>query len=365
MNAATPPWPAEATLSACHVVVPSLKVSGGNREALRLAEEISRLGLASDVVSMWLAPHPFDNGPVAVHTLSTLPPRAHQALPQLPWLMWRFHRWVAGHQGQRCFVFTHYATLPLAWLVPRRRRVFFVQDLEWRFVPSGPLASLLRSLILFFYRRGRVITTNEYLSGSMQDAGVDVAGEAPIWADPRFRGRAGGPRDIDFVMVLRKGAHKRLDLYLRFIELANAEGLRVAVLSPEDELVHSARGRVAMAVLRPTMSEMREIYARSKCFIHLSEHEGFGLPPLEAMGAGCVPVCRDSGGVRAFMRESALRSMLLPLALPLEQVFNAARMLLRDPVRLQHLGELSREVFEKGGERAAQRLQTLRRIMAP
>jgi len=356
--------PIEGVTASCHVVVPSLKVSGGNREALRLAAEISLMGMSADVVSMWLAPHPFNDGPsTPVQTLSTLPPRADRALLQLPLLMWRFRRWIAARHGLQWFVFTHYATFPLAWFVPRCRRLFFVQDLEWRFVTSGALASLLREFILFCYRHGRVITTNEYLSRSMRDAGVAVAGETPIWADPGFLTSAPGPRDIDFVMVLRKGAHKRLDLYLRFIELANAERLRVAVLSPEDELVDSVREHVALAVLRPTMNEMRMVYARSKCFIHLSEHEGFGLPPLEAMGAGCVPVCRDSGGVRAFMREAELSSMLLSLDLALERVFDTACVLLRNPARLQQLGKLSREVFVEGTARAEQRLQALRRIL--
>jgi glycosyltransferase involved in cell wall biosynthesis len=149
--------------------------------------------------------------------------------------------------------------------------------------------------------------------------------------------------------VLRKGEHKRLDLYLAFIALVRQRGdFRIAVISPEDDIIESLRGRVAVCLARPSLTEMRAIYARSKCFVHLSDHEGFGLPPLEAMGAGCVPLCRDSGGVRAFMKADKLEPCLFPLTLPIDSIVQIAIERVQNVSRLRACAFQCRDVFRGG-----------------
>jgi len=331
------------------LVVPSLKVSGGIREALRLAADLRRGGLATTVLSMWKSPHPMESeAPVAM--LSDWPPRIKRAPFELPSLVRRFARWKRNEapMGGAAFIFTHYATLPLAWFAPKPQRYFYVQDLEWNFLGNGMAAAVLRHVVLGFYRTGRLISANAYLTEQLRALGMDVALEAPIWADPGFAAELSGLRDVDLVMVLRKGAHKRLDLYLRFIELARERGLRTAAITPEDEIAAQVRGKVDELLLRPSREDMISAYGRSKCFIHLSEHEGFGLPPLEAMGSGCVPICRDSGGVRAFMRSPGLRDNLLGLDVPVDAVFDHAASLIGDAQALQALSVAARLRFDEG-----------------
>lgn len=312
------------------IVVPSLKISGGIREVLRLASELNRDGCKASLLSLWVSPHPMD-AYESVTNLSTWPPRPMRALVELPILAFRFLRWKQrAMRGASAFVFTHYATLPLALLIPSRQRFFFVQDLEWNFIGNYFLSRLLRRLILGIYHRGRVISANAYLSERLVAEGIDVALEAPIWASASFLAPITTVLDIDFAMVLRKGAHKRLDLYLQFIALARARKLRIAVITPENDIAQQVQNQVDEVLLRPQHPQMRDLYARTACFIHLSEHEGFGLPPLEAMGAGCVPICRDSGGVRAFMRQSPCSDLLLPLSMPLEEIVSRAEAIVRD-----------------------------------
>ena len=330
------------------IVVPSLKVSGGIREALRLAEDLDTGGLPARILAMWASPHPMKTT-ASVAMLSDWAPRIARAPVELPLLLWRFARWLRSRRGERGgFVFTHYATLPLALLVARRQRYFFVQDLEWNFIGNGVLAAVLRRIVLGFYRTGRIVSANSYLTECLRREGLDVALQAPIWADPGFAAQGVSVRDLDFVMVLRKGAHKRLDLYRRFMSLARQRGLRVAAITPEDEIAALADGEANELLLRPDAAEMKTLYGRSKCFIHLSEHEGFGLPPLEAMGSGCVPICRDSGGVRAFMQRGALEDNLLPLDVPLEAVFDHAARVVDDQQAWQRLSSQARERFDTG-----------------
>jgi glycosyltransferase involved in cell wall biosynthesis len=302
---------------------------------------------------MWHTDHPVE--PSLKHTeLSQWRSISWRAIFQLPMVALKFASMIRrlGREGSlpELVVFTHYATLPLTWFVPRARRYIFVQDLEWKFLRSGPLSWLVRSAILFFYRRSHVIAANSYLRTSFVALGVPVKCEIPIWADAAFLVEEPLPaKDIDFAMILRKGHHKRLDLYLAFIALVRELGtFRIAVISTEDEIIELVRSKVSTCEVRPSLERMRSLYLRAKCFVHLSDHEGFGLPPLEAMGAGCVPLCRDSGGIRAFMHGEVLETLLFPLSMPIDEVASRAVQTVGDVGRLDLLSRHCRLSFRAG-----------------
>ena len=330
------------------IVLPSLKISGGIREALRLASDLRDEGAPTGVLSMWKSPHPMES-PVPVTMLSQLQPRAARAAFELPLLQFLFARWLRKKAAPPTgVIFTHYATLPLVFFVPRHLRYFFVQGVEWKFVRIGVLSAVLRWIVLGAYRTGRIISANAFLSAQLANEGLEVEFEAPIWADPLFQGRMDVEREFDFAMVLRKGAVKRLDLYRRFIELARSRNRRMVVITPEDEIAELVRGEVNEVLLRPSVEQMRRAYERSKCFILLSENEGFGLPPLEAMGSGCVPICRDSGGVRAFMQRPGQKDNLLALNMPIEAIFDHALKVVADGKTWSRLSVAARECFDAG-----------------
>lgn len=352
-----------------YVVVPSSKISGGNREAFRLAEDLIKQGCEVAVLSMWRTYHGMDSS-LSIEQLSGWTARRNLALIQLPLLVAKFICWLRSHTTNSSdsrwrFLFTHYATFPLSRLVRAEQRFYFVQDLEWRFVGNRFLSWLLRKAILHFYRRGKLISANAYLSLALRELGLPVLLEAPIWADPAFATETVEERDIDFVMMLRKGAHKRLDLYREFINKAKRHGgFKLGLISPDDDIITAFSDRGAVSLLRPSLPEMRALYSRSKCFIHLSDHEGFGLPPLEAMGAGCVPLCRDSGGVRAFMNSDGLGSLLLPATMGIDEIFERAVSLIAAPIQLRALEKIARSAFLKGLEVVDRRSTSLGPLVA-
>jgi glycosyltransferase involved in cell wall biosynthesis len=335
------------------LVLPSLKVSGGTYQALRLLADLVQCAQDGTVLCLWTTPFPV-NCEFQTRFLSSWRSVSSRAFFQLPLLAVRFARIASeslcGGSAAVRFIFTHYATLPLLLLVPRRSRYVFVQDLEWKFLSNPWLSSLVRAVVLFFYRRCSVVSANRYLTCALRDEGVAVSGEMPIWADASFLlSDIHLTRDVDFAMVLRKGDHKRLDLYMEFIDLVRHHGaFRIAVISPEDEILSAVSPNVAITLARPSIPQMRSLYGRTKCFIHLSDHEGFGLPPLEAMGAGCVPICRDSGGVRAFMQEELLSALLVPIDAPIADIVRLACEIARDSERLETLATRSHAVFKDG-----------------
>ena len=124
-------------------------------------------------------------------------------------------------------------------------------------------------------------------------------------------------------MLLRSSGIKRLDLYREALRLfAERSAVRIAVITPDTDIAQEIPGNLAQVFLRPTDAEMKTLFARSRVFLLLSDVEGFGLPPLEAMGSGCVPVCRDSGGVRCYMH-GEFAEMLFALDRPVGQIVDA------------------------------------------
>lgn len=60
------------------------------------------------------------------------------------------------------------------------------------------------------------------------------------------------------------------------------------------------------AVPRPGAEELAELYAKAAALVHPSLHEGFGLPPLEAMSAGTPVLAARSSGVVEVCGDAAL-----------------------------------------------------------
>ena len=79
---------------------------------------------------------------------------------------------------------------------------------------------------------------------------------------------------------------------------------------PHEDLpaIAAAEGIAARVSIRPYVfdAELAELYARARTFALLSEYEGFGHPPLEALGSGVPPVLLDTDVAREVCGSAAL-----------------------------------------------------------
>lgn len=358
-------------------ILPSTRLSGGVLETLRLASELCEECVAVRVLSLWNHRNSFESVPISgipdlpIDSLLATTPRKWRA----PWDMLRalarypfYLRHLKRSAGDRkpVVVTTHYSTLLFGWFSTRERRYSFVQDEEWLFVSAGILRQALRGFILFTLRRSQVITSNPYISDRMRAVGIQPSAEASIWASKEFLGRqTREERQIDVVMVLRKGYVKRADLYMQFLRMAKEKNaFSCAVITCENDLAREASVYAKPCLLRPSSEAMRKLFAISKIFLLLSEREGFALPPLEAMGSGCIPVCRDAGGPVCYM-QGALADNLIPLVSPMEEILKRVNGLLKNPEKLAKLSHEAICIFQDEGERAKRsRLQAVQRLVS-
>jgi glycosyltransferase involved in cell wall biosynthesis len=91
--------------------------------------------------------------------------------------------------------------------------------------------------------------------------------------------------DVRLEIVGRNRTHPRIDLHAL---AASSQPTRIQVRDWVDD------------------SELRSLYARASAFAFLSEYEGFGLTPLEALASGIPPVVLDTAVAREVLGLAAL-----------------------------------------------------------
>lgn len=349
-------------------VLNALKISGGVLEAYRFGQELRDAGEDVLVVVMWRSTNEIVNADkLPIIRLTNWQTRIHLALFQLPIILcqfWWCTRRIKYKGINPIWVFTHYSTLPLSSLTESRRRWVFLQGTEWNFVRYPLVARIFKAFVLYFYRRARLLVVSQFLANALESVGLRSTGLAQVWADPAYYRPVNILRDIDVVVMLRKGHPKRLDLNLECLEQLGqlAPNLRLAAITPDSDLTDLAAPLTSLCLTRPSQKEMADLYSRTKIFLLLSETEGFGLPPLEAMGAGCVPMCRDAGGPQSYMI-GPLVDLLLPLTMSMTEICSKLIELLSDPLALERYSAAARCVFKEGLTIASQRSVTTRSLM--
>ena len=87
---------------------------------------------------------------------------------------------------------------------------------------------------------------------------------------------------------------------------------------------------------RPSDEGVNELFNQATVFLQTSVHEGFCLPPLEAMATGAAVVCTDAHGNRDFCVDGV--NCLMPDS-TVESVSGAVARLMSDPTLRASLGQ--------------------------
>ena len=106
----------------------------------------------------------------------------------------------------------------------------------------------------------------------------------------------------------------------------------------------------------PSDDDVVRLFNEAAVFVQTSTHEGFCLPPLEAMATGAAVVCTDAHGNRDFCVDGV--NCLMPDPTP-ESVSAALRRVLEDPALRERLGRAGIETAaEYAWERRIDALET-------
>ena len=210
--------------------------------------------------------------------------------------------------------------------------LFFVQDIETSYYGDDEMTA---NRVLASYREEfRYMTISEWNRERLREFGREAELIPPGIDLENFRalddverrdgvvlaiGRTNPLKNLPLTIDAWRGLDPRPELWMFGIEPHVAPDGARYFTSPSDE-------------------EVNELFNTATVFVQTSVHEGFCLPPLEAMAAGAAVVCTDAHGNRDFCRNG--ENCLLVEPTP-EAVGGAIERLLGD-------GELRRQLVAEG-----------------
>ncbi len=174
--------------------------------------------------------------------------------------------------------------------------VYFVQDIETSYYPDHEHA---RHAVLDSYRpEFRYMTISAWNRERLRELGLDAELIPPGIDLDTFRARPEIARREDMVLALgRSNPLKNLPLTLDAWRALSEPRPELRLFGIEPELATDP----GMSYVRaPSDSAVNELFCEASVFVQTSIHEGFALPPLEAMATGAAVVCTDAHGNRDF-----------------------------------------------------------------
>ncbi len=215
--------------------------------------------------------------------------------------------------------------------IPRGIPVYFVQDIETSYYPDHERA---RHAVLDSYRpEFRYMTISAWNRERLRELGLDAELIPPGIDLDTFRPRAEVKRREDMVLALgRTNPLKNLPLTLAAWRALKEPRPELCMFGIEPELADTDGMTYVEA---PDDERVGELFGEATVFVQTSVHEGFALPPLEAMATGAAVVCTDAHGNRDFCVDG--ENCLMPDPKP-AAVSAAIARLLADPELRSRLG---------------------------
>jgi GT2 family glycosyltransferase len=290
-------------------------VGGGHRD---IFEHLNRLAARGHEVSLYTLGDPPDWFPlqVPVRSFSDYAELSRElaqvdAIKVATWWMTAVHVWRAS--------------------VARGLPVYFVQDIETSYYPDHEQA---RHAVLDSYRpEFRYMTISEWNRERLEEMGLQAELIPPGIDLDTFRPRPEVVRRDDMVLALgRSNPLKNLPLTLSAWRALPDPRPELLMFGIEPELAEEPGTSYVTA---PDDEHVAELFSAATVFVQTSRHEGFALPPLEAMATGAAVVCTDAHGNRDFCRDG--ENCLMPQSEP-AAVAAAIAQLMGDPELRGRLG---------------------------
>ncbi len=259
-------------------------VGGGHRD---IFEHLNRLAERGHDVSLWTLGGPPDWFPLRV------PVRSFGTYAELS---------AALDPIEAIKVATWWNTADTVWRASVRSGipVYFVQDIETSYYPDDETT---QHRVLDSYKHEfRYMTISPWNQDRLRELGLNAELIPPGIDLENFKPLPERPRRSDMILALgRTNPLKNLPLTLEAWRGLREPRPELVLFGIEPQVVPVGESGIRY-VLSPSDAEVAELFNQATVFVQTSTHEGFCLPPLEAMATGAAVVCTDAHGNRAFCR---------------------------------------------------------------
>ena len=218
--------------------------------------------------------------------------------------------------------------------------VYLVQDIETSYYPDG---ERVRHEVLASYREEfRYLTTSSWNRDRLAELHRDSVLVPPGIDLKTFHPGARERRSDMLLAIARANPLKRFDLTVDAWRLLDEPRPELCLFGVEEALAPPG----SVHVNAPSDAEVNALFNVCTVFVQTSSHEGFALPPLEAMASGAAVVCTDADGNRDYCVDGV--NCLMPPAHP-QAIAAAIRRIVEDQELRMALGAAGVETAQGYG----------------
>jgi GT2 family glycosyltransferase len=207
-------------------------------------------------------------------------------------------------------VATWWETSASVWEASVRRgiAVYWVQDIETSYYADS---AERRAEVIASYRPSFIyFAGSQWIADRLRKLAPEVRVFTPGLDVDRFRALPDVEREPDVILALGRSNPLKDFPLTRAAYLALPEPRpRLWLFGIEPDLAVGLGDRVRYFE-RPSDDDVNRMLNQATVLLQTSKHEGFCLPPLEAMAAGAAVVCTDANGNRDFCAHE--RNCLMP-----------------------------------------------------
>ncbi|SDF58054.1 Glycosyl transferases group 1 [Methanolobus vulcani] len=170
-------------------------------------------------------------------------------------------------------------------------------------------SDFFRSLIRNF--KGRIISLSKFSNEYLLDVINKEAPVLPPALNPIFlkiNDNISDEKEFDFLFNYIPSANKGFDICEEFLELVKTWypeakiGFFMSIVDSASKLKEQFPN--ANYYFNISNSQLKEMYSKYKFFIYPSRIEGFGIPPLEAITCGTIPIVMNVGGIGTYAEDN-------------------------------------------------------------
>jgi GT2 family glycosyltransferase/glycosyltransferase involved in cell wall biosynthesis len=175
--------------------------------------------------------------------------------------------------------------------------VYFISEFETWFYPDDVVA---QATVVSCYRKEfRNITISSYNLDELKAIGLTATIIPCGYDDTTYRQIKDVEREGNVLLgVGRSFFQKNFEMTFKGWRMLGEDRPEMWLYGFETEM--EKRDSKITYFTKPSNQEVNELYNKATLFVQTSRHEGFCLPILEAMAAGCPVICTDAHGNRDF-----------------------------------------------------------------
>ena len=196
-------------------------------------------------------------------------------------------------------VATWWETAFPVWLASVKKGIaaYFIQEFETWFYPDDLVA---QATVVSCYRKEfRNMTTSKYNLEEIEALGLHATAVPCGYDSHTYKRLPDVVREKNVLLALgRRFFQKNFAMTFKGWKLLGETRPAMWLYGFEPDMAKMDSKITYFA--KPSNEEVNKLYNQATIFVQTSRHEGFSLPILEAMAAGCPVICTDAHGNRDF-----------------------------------------------------------------